>query len=93
MQEHHSIASEEPWVLAVLVILIFLIFLVILLICLQPREVRSRLFRVPFVPVVPAISIFINIYLMLQLDSWTWIRFGIWMIIGKFKSLPIFTII
>ncbi|EDV40886.1 uncharacterized protein Dana_GF23694, isoform A [Drosophila ananassae] len=86
MQEHHSIASEEPWVLAVLVILIFLIFLVILLICLQPREVRSRLFRVPFVPVVPAISIFINIYLMLQLDSWTWIRFGIWMIIG----IPIF---
>ncbi|KAH8380206.1 hypothetical protein KR009_009480 [Drosophila setifemur] len=86
MQAHHLIGSEEPWAIAVLVILVFLISLVILLICLQPREVRSRLFRVPFVPVVPALSIFINIYLMLQLDSWTWIRFGVWMIVG----IPIF---
>ncbi|KAH8296008.1 hypothetical protein KR054_000522 [Drosophila jambulina] len=86
MQAHHSIASQEPWALTLLVVLILLIVLVILLICLQPREARGRLFRVPFVPIVPAISIFINIYLMLQLDSWTWIRFGVWMIVG----IPIF---
>ncbi|XP_020798256.1 cationic amino acid transporter 3 isoform X1 [Drosophila serrata] len=86
MQAHPSIASQEPWALTLLVVLILLIVLVILLICLQPREARSRLFRVPFVPIVPAISIFINIYLMLQLDSWTWIRFGVWMIVG----IPIF---
>lgn len=24
----------------------------------------------------------INLYLMLMLDVWTWIRFGVWMIIG-----------
>ncbi|KAH8351704.1 hypothetical protein KR059_012926 [Drosophila kikkawai] len=86
MQAHPSIASQEPWALTLLVVLILLIVLVILLICLQPREARGRLFRVPFVPIVPAISIFINIYLMLQLDSWTWIRFGVWMIVG----IPIF---
>lgn len=85
MQAHPSIASQEPWALTLLVVLILLIVLVILLICLQPREVRSRLFRVPFVPIVPAISIFINIYLMLQLDSWTWIRFGVWMIVGELE--------
>ncbi|XP_044317543.1 cationic amino acid transporter 3 isoform X1 [Drosophila rhopaloa] len=86
MQAHHLIASKEIWALTLLSILVLLVFLVILLICLQPREARRRLFRVPFVPIVPAISIFINIYLMLQLDSWTWIRFGVWMIVG----IPIF---
>ncbi|XP_052848362.1 LOW QUALITY PROTEIN: high affinity cationic amino acid transporter 1 [Drosophila gunungcola] len=86
IQAHSLIASKEIWALTLLCILILLVFLVILLICLQPREARRRLFRVPFVPIVPAISIFINIYLMLQLDSWTWIRFGVWMIVG----IPIF---
>ncbi|XP_037720412.1 cationic amino acid transporter 2 isoform X2 [Drosophila subpulchrella] len=92
MQAHHLIASKEIWALTLLAVLVLLMFLVILLICLQPREARRRLFRVPFVPVVPAISIFINIYLMLQLDSWTWIRFGVWMIVGLsiyfFYGLP-----
>ncbi|XP_017053467.1 high affinity cationic amino acid transporter 1 isoform X1 [Drosophila ficusphila] len=86
MQAHSLIVAKEIWALSLLVVLVLLMFLVILLICLQPREARRRLFRVPFVPVVPAISIFINIYLMLQLDTWTWIRFGVWMIVG----IPIF---
>ncbi|EDV52098.1 cationic amino acid transporter 3 isoform X1 [Drosophila erecta] len=86
MQAHSLIASKEVWALTLLVVLVVLMILVIFLICLQPREARGRLFRVPFVPIVPAISIFINIYLMLQLDTWTWIRFGVWMIVG----IPVF---
>ncbi|XP_017844045.2 LOW QUALITY PROTEIN: cationic amino acid transporter 3 [Drosophila busckii] len=82
MQAYGAISSNEPWALTLLVLLLALIVLVLVLTCLQPREARSRLFRVPFVPVVPAISIFVNIYLMLQLDSWTWVRFGIWMLVG-----------
>jgi solute carrier family 7 (cationic amino acid transporter), member 2 len=39
--------------------------------------------KVPIVPFLPAISIFVNIYLMLMLDYYTWIRFGVWMLIGK----------
>jgi hypothetical protein len=39
--------------------------------------------QVPIVPFLPAISIFINIYLMLMLDYYTWVRFGVWMMIGK----------
>lgn len=86
MQAYSSIREQMPWAVTVLVLLVVLIAVVLLLICLQPREAKSGLFRVPFVPVVPAISIFINIYLMLQLDSWTWIRFGVWMIVGELQS-------
>lgn len=40
-------------------------------------------FQVPFVPFVPCCSIFINLFLMLQLDMFTWMRFAVWMVIGK----------
>uniref|UniRef100_T1H1G4 Cationic amino acid transporter C-terminal domain-containing protein n=1 Tax=Megaselia scalaris TaxID=36166 RepID=T1H1G4_MEGSC len=56
--------------------------LILLSITVQPREKGNNLFRVPWVPLVPAISIFVNVYLMLQLDYYTWIRFGFWMIVG-----------
>ncbi|XP_037040467.1 cationic amino acid transporter 3-like [Bradysia coprophila] len=39
-------------------------------------------FKVPFVPFLPCFSIFCNIFLMLQLDAATWIRFGVWLVVG-----------
>jgi APA family basic amino acid/polyamine antiporter len=47
---------------------------------IEPDRVRP--FRVPWVPLTPLISIAACIYLMVQLPSITWIRFGIWLIIG-----------
>lgn len=43
---------------------------------------RVRPFRVPGVPYTPLISIAACLYLMLQLPTVTWIRFGIWLAIG-----------
>ncbi|KAG7247379.1 hypothetical protein CRUP_024959 [Coryphaenoides rupestris] len=33
-------------------------------------------------PFIPVISMFVNVYLMMQLDRGTWIRFAVWMVIG-----------
>lgn len=83
MQAYDALITNQLWVLILMIILCVLTALVLICICLQPRELYARVFRVPLVPLVPAISIFINIYLMLQLDVMTWIRFGVWMAIGK----------
>lgn len=77
-----SLYDLEPWALTLAGTLLFLLLLVLLLISIQPRENAEAPFRVPLVPLLPAVSIFVNIYLMLMLDVYTWIRFGIWMGIG-----------
>jgi APA family basic amino acid/polyamine antiporter len=45
---------------------------------------RARPFRAPLVPLTPLISIVTCLYLMLQLPRLTWIRFGIWLVLGLF---------
>jgi APA family basic amino acid/polyamine antiporter len=47
---------------------------------LEPDRVRP--FRAPLVPLTPIISIVACLYLMLQLPTLTWIRFGIWLGLG-----------
>jgi len=43
---------------------------------------RPRPFRVPGVPYTPIISILACGYLMIQLPRITWIRFGVWLLLG-----------
>jgi APA family basic amino acid/polyamine antiporter len=43
---------------------------------------RHRPFRVPWVPFTPMISVVSCFYLMYKLPGITWIRFGIWLLIG-----------
>lgn len=37
------------------------------------------------VPLTPALSIFLNICLMLKLSYLTWLRFSIWLLIGEWR--------
>lgn len=39
--------------------------------------------KVPLLPWLPLFSVFVNIYLMMQLDRGTWIRFTVWMVVGQ----------
>jgi basic amino acid/polyamine antiporter, APA family len=43
---------------------------------------RPRPFRVPWVPLTPLISVVACFYLMYKLPGITWIRFGIWLLVG-----------
>uniref|UniRef100_A0AAG5DJF9 Cationic amino acid transporter C-terminal domain-containing protein n=1 Tax=Anopheles atroparvus TaxID=41427 RepID=A0AAG5DJF9_ANOAO len=77
-----AIYNMESWAWILFGVLLGFTLLVLLLISVQPRERAEAPFRVPLVPLLPGISIFVNIYLMLMLDVYTWIRFGIWMGLG-----------
>ncbi|HEX5143707.1 MAG TPA: amino acid permease [Mycobacterium sp.] len=48
----------------------------------RTRPDLHRGFRVPWVPVVPILSILACLWLMLNLTGLTWIRFGLWMVLG-----------
>jgi APA family basic amino acid/polyamine antiporter len=48
----------------------------------RTRPDLERSFRVPGVPVLPILSVLACFYLMLNLPAETWIRFGVWMVIG-----------
>ena len=42
----------------------------------------ERKFRCPWVPLVPILTIASCLYLMLSLPVVTWIRFGLWLLVG-----------
>jgi APA family basic amino acid/polyamine antiporter len=48
----------------------------------RTRPDLPRAFRVPWVPVLPIVAALACLWLMLNLPTDTWIRFGIWMAIG-----------
>ncbi len=51
-----------------------------------PSRIASKLIQVPLVPFVPALSILVNILLMLHLAPITWLRLIVWLTIGKSHS-------
>ncbi|XP_043560722.1 high affinity cationic amino acid transporter 1-like [Chiloscyllium plagiosum] len=68
--------------MTVLVILCVVAAIITFIIWTQPQNETSLSFKVPLLPFLPIVSMFINVYLMVMLDLGTWIRFGIWMLIG-----------
>ncbi len=43
---------------------------------------RRRTFRVPLVPLLPVLGVLSCLYLMLGLPWITWVRFGLWLVVG-----------
>uniref|UniRef100_A0A672K2A0 Cationic amino acid transporter 3-like n=1 Tax=Sinocyclocheilus grahami TaxID=75366 RepID=A0A672K2A0_SINGR len=72
---------EIVWVTAC-VILVLLCIPCVIVIWRQPESKEALTFKVPLLPWLPLFSIFVNIYLMMQLDVATWCRFTVWMCVG-----------
>lgn len=78
------LAAGDLWAIIVWSILVAVLIMALLLIALQPQEsIETKGFTVPWVPLIPCISIFVNIYLMLMLDMYTWLFFTVWLILGE----------
>lgn len=77
-----SILGLELWILAALSVSMFLFGGCVFLICRQPQTTKKVSFMVPLLPFLPILSIFVNIYLMVQLSGDTWVRFSVWMAVG-----------
>ncbi|CAM4603728.1 unnamed protein product [Lepidochelys olivacea] len=69
------------WILGCMVLLV-LILLSTVIVWRQPQSNTRLTFKVPFLPLLPLFSIFVNVYLMMQLSAGTWARFAVWMVIG-----------
>ncbi|XP_026774132.3 cationic amino acid transporter 2 isoform X1 [Pangasianodon hypophthalmus] len=77
-----AILAMEPWILGVLAASFLIFFMCIVLVCRQPQTSKKVSFMVPLLPFLPILSIFVNVYLMVQLSGDTWIRFSVWMTVG-----------
>ncbi|XP_067910802.1 cationic amino acid transporter 4 isoform X2 [Heterodontus francisci] len=58
------------------------LLLSLFLIWIHEQHHKLNTFQVPLVPLVPAISILLNVHLMLKLSLLTWVRFAVWMAVG-----------
>ncbi|XP_027833395.2 cationic amino acid transporter 3-like [Ovis aries] len=81
-QRSRYVFSGDPAYTTVAVLLLLLIIGVTVIIWRQPQNPSPLTFRVPALPVLPLVSIFVNVYLMMQMTSGIWVQLGIWNVIG-----------
>ncbi|MFE9171149.1 amino acid permease [Streptomyces kebangsaanensis] len=60
----------------------FVVVALSVIILRRTRPDLPRAFRTPLVPYLPVLSVLASLWLMLNLPAETWVRFGIWMVIG-----------
>ncbi|DAA19414.1 TPA: solute carrier family 7 (cationic amino acid transporter, y+ system), member 3-like [Bos taurus] len=77
-----QVFSGDPVLTTVAVLLLLLTTGVMIIIWKQPQDPSPLPFRVPALPLLPLVSIFVNVYLMMQTTSGAWALFGIWNAIG-----------
>ncbi|KAK3522182.1 hypothetical protein QTP70_027000 [Hemibagrus guttatus] len=74
--------GTASWSVATLSVIAMVCLLLTFIIWRQPESKSKLSFKVPLLPFLPVVSMFVNVYLMMQLDRGTWIRFAVWMFIG-----------
>ena len=77
------LTSKDPLMIVLFVLFLMWMLLAVDVIARQPQGKIELSFKVPFLPFIPLVAIFVNVFLLLELQTLTWIRFAIWMVIGK----------
>ncbi|XP_049873850.1 cationic amino acid transporter 4 [Pectinophora gossypiella] len=81
---HNHFLAEHTGVWGLLPDMILTLITVACLVIISAHQQSpTRLpFRVPWVPLLPALSVMLNVELMVNLNALTWARFAIWMTVG-----------
>lgn len=70
------------YIYVIIAVLVTVLILLSFVIWRQPQNNEITTFKIPLMPFLPLLSCFSNIYLMTTLSLATWLRFGIWLLIG-----------
>lgn len=81
--EYDVLRLPVEWYVGILVVFVIVMVSILFIMGLQPK--RSSIFELKLSvnPLFPATNIFACVYLMSELNIVTWIRYIIWMLIGK----------
>jgi len=71
------------WAITIIVCCLVGVVGLFVLLVRQPRSDVKLHFQTPLVPWIPLASVLVNIFLMVAMSPATWIRFAVWMAIGK----------
>ncbi|VVC32910.1 Hypothetical protein CINCED_3A021110 [Cinara cedri] len=71
-------------ILATIMFTVAVLFMIMIMLNRLPQSIENLTFKVPCVPLIPCLSIVLNLYLMMELNYKTWIRFGMGIIFGIF---------
>ncbi|KAK2167856.1 hypothetical protein LSH36_23g08052 [Paralvinella palmiformis] len=74
--------TDKIWVMVVLFLSMLGIFTALFYISAYEEVNEPKTFSVPLLPHTPAVSIIINVALLVQLPQVAWIRYGIWLVLG-----------
>ncbi|XP_059048503.1 cationic amino acid transporter 4-like [Achroia grisella] len=80
--EHFLSGPAGLWALLPDIVLTSIMLACLLIIKAHQQSPTRLPFRVPWVPFIPAISVVMNLMLMINLKALTWARFAIWMTFG-----------
>ncbi|TKV29191.1 amino acid permease [Arthrobacter sp. NamB2] len=60
----------------------FIVVCIAVIVLRRTRPEVPRTFTLPLMPIVPAFGVLASLFLILQLHWETWLRFGVWLLIG-----------